>query len=157
GWRGARSSFCRRIRTGIDTGRQPQGRAPGNVASLVRPHLRGALAYSRIPVAARLGGIPGLLLELGDQVEADRLVGLQVAAAVEVGGIIGAARPVVDGGLRISAQRARTAGAGGEDAVRRHVLLDPAHHRLEQGLWLRADAAAAMPDARCQEEAEPRP
>src|SRR5262245_58343458 len=113
----------------------------------VRPHLRGPLADARIAIAGRLGRILGLLLELGDEVEADGLVRLQVVAAMEVGRVVGAAGAVVDRGLRIGAQRTRTGAAGGEHGVRSHVLLDPVHHGVEQGLWLRPYTAAAVANA----------
>ena len=65
---------------------------------------------------------------------------------MEVRGIIGAARTIVDRSLRIGTERARAdRGAGGQDRAGRHAILDPVHQSAEQVLRLRAHTAAAVP------------
>src|SRR5438552_7171788 len=110
-----------------------------------------ALAVVRVlEVPARL------VLVLDDAVHAGVCARLDVAAAVPAREKTRIAVAVVDRGLRIRAHRPRAERRVlRQDRVGRRAGLDPAHHRVEQRLWLRTRAAAAMRDARREEKAEP--
>src|SRR6185369_14531827 len=99
-----------------------------------------------------------LVLVLHQHAVADLLARLEVAAAMEVGRVVGAAAAVVDRGLRVRTQRARARdhaarGDGGADGLGRLLLLDPVDQRVEQALRLRARAATAVADPRSAEQA----
>src|SRR5262245_4652724 len=114
------------------------------VHSLLDRHVGVLVAGGRVLQAVGVVGVLRLLLIRRNQIVlASGLLGVEVAAAVEVGGIVRAARAVVEGGLRPRAQGTRAAAAGREDAVGGDALLDPAHHGVEHALRLRAVAAAA--------------
>src|SRR5439155_5850492 len=98
-----------------------------------------------------------LVLVFREHVNADDLGRLQIAAAMEVGRVVGAAAAVVDGGLRIRAQRPRPrddAAARGlrADLRRRHSVFDPVDEGIEQVLRLRPAATAAVRDTRRAEQ-----
>src|SRR5262245_18596936 len=93
-----------------------------------------------------------LVLVLREHVDAYHVAGLEVAAAVEAGRVVGAAAAVVDRGLWIRTQRAAArdhtpGGRGREDLRRCSAVLDPAHQRAEQILGLGSGTAGAMRDS----------
>src|SRR5438552_6061403 len=96
-----------------------------------------------------------LMLILGQNVLADRRQRLEIAAAVEIGRVVGVPRSVVDGRCRIRTERTRAGGHGatpGQDRVRCRIVLDPVHQRTEQILRLWSNPAATMSDARSPEQ-----
>src|SRR5579862_7776568 len=114
--------------------------------------------------AAHIEPIAVLVLVLGSQIAADRCASFEIAAAMEVAGIIGAASAVVDcrgreGTQRTRARRWRADTAFSENTVRRLTLLDPIHQRKKRidHRWPRstAEAAGAMTDAWHRKKAIP--
>src|SRR5437773_5565649 len=97
----------------------------------------------------------GLVLIFDQNVRADRRLLFEISTAVEVRSVVGAARAIVDGRLRIRTERP---GAGGnraaprQDLIRRHAVLDPVRERVEQILRLRSSAARAVRNARTAEQ-----
>jgi hypothetical protein len=114
--------------------------------------LRLGAAEADMAVHARAGEVQRtlhLMLIFGQHVGADDLGCLQIAAAIEAGRVIRVADTVVDGRLRIRAQRALHGPARGlrQNLVRHHPILHPFHERAEEILRLRPAAATAVPDA----------
>src|SRR5262249_34640205 len=86
-----------------------------------------------------------LVLVLRQDVGADDLGRLEIAAAVEAGRDVRAAGAVVDRGLRVRAERAGDGAAGGlrQDLRRRGPVFHPVHEGAEEVLRLGPIAPAA--------------
>src|SRR6266487_5452954 len=128
------------------------------IASSAYWNVRIGVARRRIRQAVGIERIGPLFLELGDEVHAHCLLGLQAASAVPARHELRiSAAAIVDGDLRIRAHRpAAERRVRRCDRIGRIAALDPVHHHVEQVLRLRSNAAAAMRDAWRKEEAEPR-
>src|SRR5262249_46062229 len=134
--------------------RRPPGRARGT--RCLRVKAVGSSWSRRLLVPAfgadvgvldrggKVGRALHLALVLRQHVGANYLGRLEIAAAVEAGRDVRAARAVVDGRLWIRTQRARDAArALRGDLLRRRTVLHPVHERVEQVLWLRHVGATA--------------
>src|SRR5262245_61068619 len=127
-------------------------RAPTNRRVQRQVLLRLGAAEADMAVHTRAGEVQRtlhLMLVFGQHVGADDLGCLQIAAAIEAGRVIRIADTIVDGRLRIRAERALHGPARGlrQNLVRRHPMLHPFHERPEEVLRLGPAAATAVPDA----------